>query len=81
MIYLGGAFCLAPGCTGKRILIEGRGGVARGDKRKVKMVIQDHNSTFLGSRQFLPGALEFYCSFKTLWLSQQISASRHSETP
>ena len=37
---------------GKRILIKGWGGVARGDRRKVKMIIQDHNRAFLGSQQF-----------------------------
>lgn len=52
VIYLWGAFCLAPGCMGKRILIKGWGGVARGDRRKVKMIIQDHNRAFLGSQQF-----------------------------
>ena len=47
--------CILPGTKmygGKRILIKGWGGVARGDRRKVKMIIQDHNRAFLGSQQF-----------------------------
>lgn len=37
---------------GKRTLIEGGRG-ARGDERKVKMIIQDCNRAFLQSQQFL----------------------------
>ena len=37
---------------GKKILIKGWGGVATGDRRKVKMIIQDHNRAFLVSQQF-----------------------------
>lgn len=63
LIYWWGAFCLATGHMGKRILIEGWGGVAWGDERKVETIIQDHNRAFLASRQFLkykPGTLESY---------------------